>query len=501
MGDIYMSAFNVLYLSSEITPFAKVGGLGDVANSLPRYLKEKEHDIRVLMPKYKMIRDRKYNLREVIRLRDIEVPLGNEIVTVSVKSGFIPESKVQAYFLEYKPFYDRPDVYVNPEDGEGWPDNHLRFALFARTAFEMLKVLYWQPDLIHVNDWPSALVPYYLKTAYKDDPFFENIKTVMTIHNQAYQGEISAKQAAEFGITKDEFDETHPGWNNGNFNFLKAGIKTADIVTTVSPSYAKEIVSDPEVGCGLGGTLKKLNNRFIGILNGIDDHRWDPETDQFLEANYSLEDLAPKRDNRKALCEKLNLECSDETMLIGMVSRLASQKGFDIFIKAVDDLLEENVAFVILTSGHPELQKKLEKIQAKNPARFAIKFAFDRELAHLIEAGSDVFLMPSKYEPCGLNQMYSQRYGTPPIVHATGGLKDTVEDYKSTKGTGTGFVFKDYSEEALVKAVQRASKVFQDKKAWSKIMKNGMMKEFGWDSTVNKLLEIYSDLAVAEPVS
>ncbi|HEB84058.1 MAG TPA: glycogen synthase, partial [Bacteroidetes bacterium] len=273
-----MAPFNVLYLSPELSPFAKVGGLADVAGALPKVLKELGHDVRVLLPKYHCIRDRKYNLREVIRLREIEVPLGGEVITVSVKSGFIPDSKVQAYFLEYKPFYDRNEIYVDPETGEGWEDNDLRFALYSRAALETLKVLYWQPHLIHCNDWPCALVPFFLKHAYADDPFFHGIRTVLTIHNLGYQGIFPAESAARTGVDVIPFDENHPGWHEGSLNFLKAGILAADQITTVSPTYAKQILTG-EHGAGLHEVVTARKDRITGVLNGIDTSVWNPETD------------------------------------------------------------------------------------------------------------------------------------------------------------------------------------------------------------------------------
>ncbi|MDP8207820.1 MAG: glycogen/starch synthase [Candidatus Electryonea clarkiae] len=496
-----MATYNVLYLSSEITPFAKVGGLADVANSLPRILKDKEHDIRVLLPKYKFIRDRKYNLREVIRLRDIEVPMGDEVVVLNVKSGFIPESKVQAYFVESKPHFDRPEIYNDLETGKGWPDNHFRFALFARTAFEMLKVLYWQPDLIHFNDWSSGLVSYYLKTVYKDDPFFKDIKTVFTIHNIAYQGEFDPEIASEISANTMPFDENHPAWHNGKFNFLHAGIKTADMVTTVSPTYAQEILTKPEIGCGMGEALSDLGDRFKGVLNGIDNQEWNPETNGNLQANYTADELDAKSENRASLCEELSVSLEPRTLLIGMVSRLVEQKGYELLISALDKIMEKDVAIIVLGVGEPDLQKALKKAEKEYPGRFIFKDEFDTALAHRIEAGVDAYLMPSRYEPCGMNQMFSLRYGTPPIVHGTGGLIDTVDNFDEKNTNGTGFIFDEFNESALIDAIDRALTTFSDKKAWKKLMRNGMAKDFSWMKSSEKILDIYADVLKVNPVT
>ncbi len=495
-----MSHFNILYLSSELYPFAKVGGLADVAGSLPKALKEMEHDIRVFLPKYKIIRDRKYNLREVIRLRDIEVPLGPETIIVSVKSGFIPDSKVQAYFLEYKPFFDRNGIYFDPKTGKGWKDDALRFALFARSALETLKVLYWQPDIIHVNDWPGALVPFYLKYLCNDDDFFENIRTVLTIHNLAYQGEFDGDVANKISADVIPFDKEHPAWHKGRFNFLKAGLKTADMITTVSPCYAREILSKPELSDGLHEVINERRSNIIGMLNGIDVNVWNPETDEHIAAKYSVGNIGPKMENRLALCREMGIDCKPERMIIGMVSRLEEQKGFDLLYAAADKLMKLPVCFAILGTGEAEIESKLEDLAALYPGRFVTRFAQDEKLAHLIEAGADVFLMPSKYEPCGMNQMYSLRYGTVPIVRSVGGLTDTVFDYKPNSRKSNGFTFEKHTQTALVDAIKRALQVFKDRSAWEKLMTRGMQQDYGWGKSTKKLLKIYGDTAV-EPAS
>ncbi len=490
-----MARRNILYLSSEIYPFAKVGGLADVSAALSKKIKEREHDIRVLIPKYKMIRDRKYNLREVIRLRQIEVPFGDEIITVSVKSGFIPDSKVQAYFLEYKPMYDRSDVYVDPKTKEGWPDNEKRFALFAKTAYEMLKVLYWQPDIIHCNDWTSALVPYYLKTVYKDDPFFENVRTILTIHNIEHQGIFDADIIHDISADTIPFDKDHPAWFHGKFNFLKAGILTADQIITVSPTYSRDILT-PEYGFGLEEVLKSRQGDLRGVLNGIDAMSWNPETDTELVTNYSVEEPEGKADNRAELIQRLELDCPEGNMLVGMISRLAHQKGYDLLKEAADELMKLPITLVVLGTGQDDIQDMLADLAEQYPGRFVAILEFDESLARLIEAGADAFLMPSKYEPCGMNQMYSQRYGTPPIVHATGGLIDTVKEYENGSGDGTGFLFADYTPDALVGAVKRALDVFTDKDKWQTLRLNGMKMDFSWDHSAEMMEEIYAEASV-----
>jgi len=489
-----MATYNVLYLTSELYPFAKVGGLADVAGALPKALKELEHDVRVFLPKYKVIRDRKWNLREVIRLRDIEVPLGGKTHIVSVKSGFVPDSKVQAYFLEYKPFFDRKDIYINPKTGEGWQDDAQRFALFAKAALETLKVLFWQPDLIHCNDWPSALVPYYLQSDYKDDEFFKNTKTVLTIHNFAYQGLFPPEVAPQ--IDMNDFDSKHLAYHQGSVGFLKAGIATADQITTVSPSYAQQIIKPHEWWNGLDKDLKKRNSDLTGILNGIDSTVWNPETDKLIAANYSRGDLSGKAECRQALIDEFKLEKSDERMIIGLIGRLVDQKGLDLLLEGMDKLLELPVNFVILGTGHKEIEEKLTKLATKNPGQVAVLIDHDDDLAHRIEAGADAFLMPSKYEPCGLNQLYSLRYGTPPMVHGTGGLADTINEFNGK--TGNGFRFDQYRAVGLVATVKRALKVFKDEKAWKKLQQNGMKEDNDWTKSGKALAKVYGKAVSAK---
>ncbi len=482
----------ILFLSSEVSPFAKTGGLADVSGALPKTLLEMGHDVRVIMPKYGMISERKFVLREVIRLKQIPVQLGSEVHVTCAKSAFIPDSKVQIYFLDYKPFFGRKDLYVDSKNGKDFPDNPERFALFNRAVIETIKLLHWQPQVIHCNDWPTALIPWYLKNEYKDDEFFKKTFTLLSVHNLAYQGVFDVKKAKDIGIA-DEF--VQPGSDfefYGKMNFLKAGLLNADKIHTVSPTYAKEIQTDSEISAGLQEVLEKRKDDIVGILNGVDESEWDPETDNVISSNYSAVDLEPKVENKKALLEKCGLTFNNDVPVIGIISRLADQKGWDIISDALKDILKLKVQLVVLGTGDPKYHKLLESWKEKYPDQLAVFIKFDNELAHLIEAGSDIFLMPSKYEPCGLNQMYSLLYGTVPVVRKTGGLADTVKDYTQDPDKGLGFVFEDYTGQALLKAVENAVTLYKDKAAWLKLMKRGMKSNFSWQNVAGQYVELYS---------
>ena len=481
----------ILYISSEVAPFAKTGGLADVAGSFPKYIKDAGHDIRILVPKYKSISERKWVLRDVIRLREIEVPFGKEIVKINVKSAFLPGSKVQVYFVSHPHYFGREGFYIDPQTNQDYPDNGERFAFFSKSAFEILKTLHWQPDIIHCNDWQTALIPYFLKYHFKNDPFFENTKTLLTLHNLAFQGIFEKKVLSAIGIALDEFKENSPLEFWGKVNFLKAGILTADFLSTVSKTYAKEIQQSEEYGFGLQDYLKKRKSKLVGITNGVDYGDWDPEKDKYIPVNYSLSNLKAKLENKKALLQQVNLPFDENIPVIGMVARLTEQKGIDLLCDSLDDLLALDIQLVILGLGETKYQQQLAKAMEKHSSKMSVDFSFDEKLAHLIEAGSDLYLMPSKFEPCGLNQIYSLKYGTIPIVRATGGLADTVVDYSEKTKRGTGFMFHEYSSAQLIDAVNRAIAVYKDKKIWKKMVQKAMKQDFSWQKVLPNYLKLY----------
>jgi starch synthase len=486
---------NILFVSSEVEPFAKTGGLADVSRALPQAIRDLGHEVRLLMPKYRTVDEGNFRLHEVIRLKEIDVPVGPRVEKASIKS-FIEantRSKVQVYFLVNDSLFNRKGLYGNPDTNKDYHDNDERFIFFCRATLETLKRLGWRPDILHCNDWQTGLIPAYLKTLYQTDPFFKGIRTVFTIHNMAYQGSFPASSFAKTHLPQQSFQQEGVEFY-GNLNFLKAALFYSDIITTVSEKYAEEIISSDEFGCGLTGILQKRKADVFGILNGVDYSVWSPEVDPLIPHKYDSKNLDGKYENKSALLRHFGLEEKEETPLIGVISRLADQKGFDLIKEIAEDFLKLDVQFVLLGSGEKKYQELFESMKKKHPKKVGVCFGFNNELAHLIEAGSDMFLMPSRYEPCGLNQIYSLRYGTIPIVRATGGLEDTIEDYDAATGNGTGFKFYRYEGRELLKAIERAISVYRNKTAWRKMMKQAMLKDFSWEASAKKYVNLYKNL-------
>lgn len=489
-----MEQLKIWYLVSEVTPFAKTGGLGDVGSSFTKSLKNKNLEIRLMMPKYKIINERKYILREVIRLKDIPVTLGGVTIPMNAKSAFLPDSKVQIYFVEMPDFFGRIGLYGDANTGEDYPDNAERFAYFCRGCLETLKILSWCPDIIHCNDWQTALIPVYLKTLYKDDEFFKNIKTVFTIHNLAYQGIFNKEKAGNLGLNQEMVNSEGPLELNGNINLMKGAIHFSDWITTVSPNYANEILTKKELGFGLQNDLRKFKDKFSGILNGVDYSVWSPEIDKFIPFKYSKEDLTGKLKDKQALLNRVNLQYSEKTPVIGMISRIVEQKGYGLLAESMDELLSLDFQLIILGSGDKNLENQLDAFQKKYPDRISVNPTFDETFAHMIEAGSDFFLMPSSFEPCGMNQMYSLRYGTVPIVFKVGGLLDTINEINPEEGTGNGIVFDKYKSKELVKAIKRALKHYKKKEEFEKNIIRLMEEDFSWDESSDQYLDIYNKI-------
>lgn len=486
---------SILFVSSEVIPFAKTGGLADVSAALPQVVRELGHDIRIIMPKYAAVSDRKFKIHDIKRLTDMPIQVGEKTFLGSVKSSFLTniKTKVQVYFISNEQLYCRSDLYVDPKTKEAWPDNDDRFMFFSRGVIETLIRLGWKPDIIHLNDWQSGLIAALLKTEYADEPLFKNTKVVFTVHNAAYQGVFPKESFVKTGLPAKTFKMDGVEFH-GEVNLLKAGLMYADAITTVSPTYAKEVRSSKDFGYGLEGVFKKKARKTYGILNGMDDTLWNPEVDKLIPKTYTAETLEDKQANKKALCDHFKLPYDQKVPVIGIVSRLADQKGFDLIEEKLEDLMKMDLQLVVLGSGEKKYEELFTKAAKKFKKKIGVHIGFDEGLAHLIEAGADMFLMPSKYEPCGLNQMYSLRYGTLPIVRSTGGLADTVEDLNAKPKTGTGFVFEKYQAKQMLATVKRAVTAFADEKIWTAAMKRAMAKDYSWGASAEKYIELYKNL-------
>jgi len=489
-----MKQFKVLYLASEIAPFAKAGGLADVTGALPKALKALNQEIRLMIPKYKFINERKYILREVIRLREIPVTINDRTEIANVKSAFLPESKVQIYFIEIGDFFNRSGIYIDPTTNKPYPDNAERFAYFSKAALETLKILSWQPSIIHCNEWQTSFIPVYLKTVYQNEKFFSGVKTVFTFHNLTSQGSFSTETAKLIDFDESQTGEGGMFNKDGQLNLTKAAIHFADFVTTVSENYAEEIIRDDSMGFGFGELLDEKGEKFEGILNGVDYAVWSPEKDKFIPSRYSADNLDGKKENKKALCGRLGFEYKENVPLLGMISKITPFKGFDLVVEAMEELLKLDIQISIHGDGDKELINDLLELAKKNPQKLSINMTYDDKMAHLIEAGSDIFLMPSRYEPCGLNQIYSLKYGTIPVVSAVGGLFDTVDNFDEESDEGTGFIIEKLAAKELIKTVKKAIALFKKKDKWLALQKRIMAEDFSWEISAKRYVDIYDRL-------
>lgn len=491
----------IAVVSSEVVPFAKTGGLADVAGALPKALSSLGTDAKVFSPRYASVDEHTFRIETVHP--KLEVPVGNRIEGFSLKGCRLPDSEVEWFFIDSPGYFGRDGLYVEKESGNDFPDNDERFLVFCRGVLESLRALDWKPDIIHLNDWQTGLVPAYLKSVYSQDPFFQGTKTVFTVHNVAYQGNFPPETFRKLNLPAGYFYPAAGLEYWGMTSYLKSGIYFADVITTVSRRYAQEISSSNEFGCGMEGLLRARQSDLHGIMNGIDYKVWNPETDRFLPFKYRADNFQGKRKNRLALRKQMGLSNFGKRLpLIGIISRLASQKGFDLIEACSEELMKLDLQLVILGTGEERYQKLFRSLRKRYPRKVGLKLGFDEVLAHRIEAGSDMFLMPSRYEPCGLNQLYSLKYGTVPIVRKTGGLADSIEDYDPKTGLGSGFVFEEYSPEALLEAVNKALVAYRNKERWEKLMRYGMSLDFSWEASARRYLELYQRLRTnPEPVA
>jgi starch synthase len=487
---------NILFVASEIYPIAKTGGVADVAYGLPLALRDLDHDVRVMLPKYGAISERKNRIHEINRLKDIPITVGSvqELATVKSSSIVNTRTKVQAYMTTNRHYFDSKwGLYSDPDTGADYADNDERFIFFCRSVIQTCLLLGWSPQVVHCNDWHTALVPALMKAQYPEK--FKNTKVVFTIHNIANQGEFNFKTTfPKLGLSDKVADDFK---HKGKLNFMKAGLSFADHITTVSPSYGKELLADGDLTNGLNAVLKKRKDVFTPIVNGIDTTIWTPDKDKLIAKRFTAATLEKKDENKRDLVSKFGLEYDPETPVIAMISRLVEQKGFGLLKKAAEKLFAKNIQLIVLGEGDKDIEDWLREMAKKYPKKVAVKIGFDETLSHVIEAGADMFLMPSFFEPCGLNQLYSFAYGTVPIVRATGGLIDTVHEFNAATGKGNGFSFAKYEAGDMMKAIARALEAFDDKDLWQRIVQNGMGEDHSWGASSRKYEEIYRKILLS----
>ena len=468
---------NILMVASEATPFAKTGGLADVLGALPLALAERGEQVAVVLPAY---RENRYPRLTREAYRNLWIPIGPGYMVDIQQST---ERGVAYYFVQCPALYDRDGIY-GTATGD-FPDNHLRFAVLSMAAIGVARHLF-RPDIVHLHDWQASLTPVYIREHFRGDPTFMGVKTLLTIHNLGYQGLFPPEVLPEVSLDPRLLNPDQLEFF-GRVNFLKAGIAWSDAVSTVSKGYAREIQT-PEYGFGLDGFLRR-HGPITGIVNGVDYNEWSPEHDPALARNYSANDLSGKRACKQALLAEYGLPQDNlDRPLLAIISRFAAQKGFDILADAASRLLQEDLNLVVLGSGDLPYESMFRALAQTYPQKVGLQVGYDPGLSHRIEAGADMFLMPSRYEPCGLNQIYSLKYGTVPVVRATGGLDDTIED-------GTGFKFRDYSGDALLDIVRVALRAYQDLDAWTRRMRRGMEKDFSWNASAGEYVDLYQRLA------
>ncbi|MDO8988557.1 MAG: glycogen synthase GlgA [Sideroxyarcus sp.] len=474
----------ILFATSEIHPLIKTGGLADVSAALPVALQALGQDVRVLIPGYSQVLDKLENKRKVATFSVFPGQPG-----VNLLSAKMPDSGVPVYVLDAPQYYCRVAGPYQYELGGDWPDNAMRFGMLSKVAALLGSAdspVAWQADVVHCNDWQSGLAPAYLQMTQS-----VHAKSVMTIHNIVFQGNFDRDWLGPLDLPQSCFD-MHGVEFHGHLSFLKAGLHYADRIVTVSPTYAREIQST-ELGHGMQGLLTSRNGDVSGILNGIDENEWNPATDPHLTSRYDSSDLAPKLAGKLALQKHLGLEANAEAPLLGVVSRLTYQKGLDLLLECLPKLLDGGAQLVVLGSGEVDLQRRYQQLASRYPGRVSVTVRFDEALSHQVMAYSDIFLMPSRFEPCGLNQMYGMRYGTPPVVRRTGGLADSVTD--ASQPDGTGFVFDEPSSAALYRAVSAAIDCYRGKKAFQRIQINGMRRDVGWSSSAQKYINLYQTIS------
>ena len=491
------SRLNLLMVSSEAVPYAKTGGLADVAGALPLELAKLGHDVILLLPHYRCLRESGRSFRPIGRIR---VTTHQGLINIQIEEDILSvgqgDCRVRVWTIRNDAFFDRPGLYQ--DRGVDYSDNLNRFSFFCRATIEVVAYLktvcHWNAHILHLHDWQTALCAVYLNTVARDRPDVQGIRTVLTLHNVGYQGHFPGVQFGNLGLPASLFTPASLEYY-GMVNLLKGGIVFADYVTTVSPTYAREILT-PEFGFGLEGVLRNRADQLLGILNGIDTDRWNPETDSYLAANFTVSDRSGKRVCKQALQREFQLSESS-VPLLGIIARLTSQKGLDLVAAIAPQLMAMDLQLVILGTGEPELEAKFKALQARYPHRMGLRIGFDEGLAHRIEGGADVFVMPSRYEPCGLSQLYSLRYGTVPVVRKTGGLADTVVPVTTRArqlGQATGFHVEEDTADALLAVLGRAMAMYQDRSMWDQLVEAGMTTDVSWARSANDYDRLFASL-------
>jgi len=483
----------VAIVASECAPFAKTGGLADVVGTLPKYLAALGVDVKVFIPKYDSIDEKKFNLQLVDDIGVMDVRVAGFPRSVKIFSTTIPGSQVKIYFIDFPEYYHRGKIYT-----ENWDEDE-RFILLNKAVIELCQRLKWGPDVFHCNDWQTGLLPLFVKDNYSWDRLFDHSTFLYSIHNIGYPGRFSFDTLMKAEL-RPEYGQGGLLDYDNSFCMMKGGILLSEIISTVSETYAKEVLT-PAFGSGMEQYLQLREKDFFGVLNGIDTEEWNPETDKHIPFHFSQNDLGNKKKNKQFLLEKTTLTFNEHLPVIGIISRLVPQKGFDLIADAIQELMQLDAQWVILGSGDEKFELLFKAMNNTLPEKCWTYLGFNNELAHLIEAGADMFLMPSHYEPCGLNQMYSLRYGTVPIVRKTGGLADTVQDWHEYQSygqdIGNGFSFNDATGYALHATVKRAIDSFHIPEEWKKIQLNGMSKDFSWDHSAKEYVRLY-ELAIAK---
>ncbi|MBI1821222.1 MAG: glycogen synthase GlgA [Nitrospirae bacterium] len=476
----------ILYASSEVFPFAKTGGLADVGGSFPSALERLGHEVKVIMPKYAVIPGDQWEFKKV---KDFTLRIGKKDHFLTLWKSHLPRTSVEFLFLSSPLFFNHNGLYS--ENGKDNPDNLEGFSVFSRAVLEVPKLLNWKPDILHANDWQTGLIFAYLKTRLRGEPLYQKTGTLFTIHNMAYQGLFPGSDFPKLDLPRDAFTPDTLEFY-GQINFLKGGLVFADILNTVSPTYSQEILT-PEYGCGLEGILQKRRGDLFGIINGADYQKWDPARDPYLPRCYNAKSLEGKSICKKTLQGRCKFPQKD-VPLVGIISRLTAQKGIDLVLGILEELMCLDLQVVILGLGEPDLEKKLLREARRFNDRLSVHLTFDESFAHRVEAGADLFLMPSRYEPCGLSQIYSLRYGTIPVVRKTGGLADTIIDATPSNilsGHATGFMFETASPLALLTTLRFALCLFKDRPVWNKMVQAAMAVDFSWDHSAREYVKLY----------